>query len=156
MASPLLATNQGQQTMSTKAVISAILILSGLTFSLPGNTDEADSSPVAIIEVSSAQAYVSEQQDALILDVRTPAEYDLSHIPDALNLNVQDESFAETASKLDRDKTYIVHCTKNPADGRSSRALATLLELGFKNLYSLEGGYVAWKDANLPLIGTDE
>jgi rhodanese-related sulfurtransferase len=45
-----------------------------------------------------------------------------------------------------------VHCTKNPADGRSSRALATLRELGFSNLYSLEGGYVAWKEADLPLV----
>jgi rhodanese-related sulfurtransferase len=69
-----------------------------------------------------------------------------------VNLNVQDEAFEEMAAKLDRNKAYIVHCTKNPVDGRSSRALATLQELGFKNLYSLEGGYIAWKEADLPLI----
>ena len=49
------------------------------------------------------------------------------------------------------DKTYIVHCTKNPVGGRSGRALEKLQELGFKNLYSLEGGYIAWKEADLPL-----
>ena len=53
--------------------------------------------------------------------------------------------------QLDRDKTYIVHCTKNPDGGRSSRALQTMQELGFKNLYSLEGGYIAWQEAKLPL-----
>jgi rhodanese-related sulfurtransferase len=76
----------------------------------------------------------------------------MSHIPDAVNVDVQDAAFEDMAKSLDRDKAYIVHCTKNPADGRSSRALATLRELGFSNLYSLEGGYVAWKEADLPLV----
>jgi len=75
----------------------------------------------------------------------------MSHITGALNIDVRDDSFEQMASALDRDKTYIVHCTANPAGGRSSRALVTLRNLGFKNLYSLEGGYVAWKEAELPL-----
>jgi rhodanese-related sulfurtransferase len=33
--------------------------------------------------------------------------------------------------------------------------LETLQRLGFKHLYSLEGGYVAWKDAELPLTELD-
>ena len=138
--------------MSFKTVISMLLFLLIPLVAQAGKAEDADTNAIRTIEVKSANAYVGEQQDALILDVRTPAEYDLSHIPHAINLNVQDDSFAEMAAKLDRDKTYIVHCTKNPADGRSSRALATLQELGFKNLYSLEGGYVAWKDAKLPLV----
>jgi len=64
---------------------------------------------------------------------------------------VQDESFDDMVIALDPNKTYIVHCTKNPADGRSSRALETLRSLGFTHLYSLEGGYVAWTDAELPV-----
>jgi rhodanese-related sulfurtransferase len=103
------------------------------------------------IEVNAALDYVATHEDAIVIDVRTPAEYEMSHITDSVNVNVQDESFAEMAAALDPEKTYIVHCTKNPADGRSSRALETLRELGFRNLYSLEGGYVAWKEAELPL-----
>ena len=85
------------------------------------------------------------------MDVRTPVEYEMSHITGSVNVNVQDESFEDMVVALDPNKTYIVHCTKNPGDGRSSRALETLHSLGFKHLYSLEGGYVAWKDAELPL-----
>ena len=73
----------------------------------------------------------------------------------AINVNVQDDEFESMVANLDRDKTYVVHCTMNPGNGRSSRALETLQSLGFKNLYSLEGGYVAWKEAELPLSGAE-
>ncbi len=68
-----------------------------------------------------------------------------------MNVNVQDDDFASLVAGLDKDRTYLVHCTANPVDGRSSRAMETLQSLGFRNLYSLEGGYIAWKEAELPL-----
>ena len=78
----------------------------------------------------------------------------MSHITGSVNVDVQDESFEDLVAQLDPNKTYIVHCTKNPLGGRSSRALESMQKLGFKRLYSLEGGYVAWKDAELPLTET--
>ncbi len=110
-----------------------------------------DPPPVDGIDVHAAIELVAENENAIILDVRMPIEYETSHISGSVNVDVQDESFREMAAALDPDKTYIVHCTKNPAGGRSSRALDTLQELGFKNLYSLDGGYIAWKEADLPL-----
>ena len=103
------------------------------------------------ISVTAALDYVAQHEDAVILDVRTPVEYEQSHITGAINVDVQNEDFESLAAGLDRNKTYLVHCTRNPGNGRSSRALETLQSLGFTNLYSLEGGYVAWKDAALPL-----
>ena len=117
---------------------------------------DSDKATTEAIDVTTAQEYVATHEDAIVIDVRTPAEYDMSHITNSVNVNVQDESFAEMAAALDPEKTYIVHCTKNPADGRSSRALETLRELGFRNLYSLEGGYIAWKEAELPLTEADQ
>lgn len=103
------------------------------------------------IGVTAALDYVAQHEDAVILDVRTPMEYEQSHITGAINVDVQNDDFESLAGGLDRDKTYLVHCTRNPENGRSNRALETLQRLGFTNLYSLEGGYVAWKDASLPL-----
>lgn len=103
------------------------------------------------IEVYAANEFVSEHDDAVILDVRTPIEFEMSHISGAVNVDVQDESFEDMVAQLDPNKRYIVHCTKNPKGGRSGRALESMQKLGFKHLYSLEGGYVAWKDADLPL-----
>jgi len=106
---------------------------------------------VKTIDVGAARDYVAEHADAIIVDVRTPAEFEMSHIPGAINVDVQDDNFAALVQQLDKDKTYVVHCTKNPAGGRSSRALETLQQLGFRNLYNLEGGYIAWQEAALPL-----
>ena len=137
--------------MKEKSSFSGLLILASLfAVSLAQANDDIQDS-VTAIEVNAAQAFVAQHENAVILDVRTSAEYEMSHITGAVNINVQDESFENRVDALDPGKTYIVHCTKNPADGRSSRALETLQSLGFKHLYSLEGGYVAWENAELPL-----
>jgi rhodanese-related sulfurtransferase len=112
--------------------------------------DDVQNSATAI-EVSAANEFVSEYDDVVIVDVRTPIEFEMSHISGAVNVDVQDESFEDMVAQLDPNKRYIVHCTKNPKGGRSGRALESMQKLGFKHLYSLEGGYVAWKDADLPL-----
>ncbi len=137
--------------MKEKSSFSGLFILASLfAVSLAQASDDVQDS-VTAIEVDAAQEFVAQHENAVILDVRTSAEYEMSHITGAVNINVQDDSFENRVDALDPDKTYIVHCTKNPAGGRSSRALDTLKGLGFKHLYSLEGGYVAWKDAELPL-----
>jgi len=137
--------------MKEKSSFSRLLILASLfAASLPQANDDVQDS-VAAIDVNAAKEFVAQNENAIIMDVRTPIEYEMSHITGSVNVNVQDESFENMVIALDPNKTYIVHCTKNPGDGRSSRALETLQSLGFKHLYSLEGGYVAWKDAELPL-----
>ncbi len=137
--------------MKEKSSFSGLLILASLFAAslLQANDDVQDS--VTAIDVNAAKEFVARNENAVIMDVRTPIEYEISHITGSVNVNVQDESFENMVIALDPNKTYIVHCTKNPGDGRSSRALDTLKGLGFKHLYSLEGGYVAWKDAELPL-----
>jgi rhodanese-related sulfurtransferase len=136
------------------------IIASGLCLSvavLVATTTIADDQiAIAGIEVHAAVDLVAENENAIILDVRMPIEYETSHISGSVNVDVQDESFRDMAAALDPAKTYIVHCTKNPAGGRSSRALETLQELGFENLYSLDGGYIAWKDADLPLTESSD
>ncbi len=137
--------------MTEKSSFSGLLILASLlAVSLVQANDDVQGS-VTAIEVNAAREFVARHENAVIMDVRTPVEYEMSHITGSVNVNVQDESFESMVVALDPNKTYIVHCTKNPAGGRSSRALETLKSLGFKHLYSLEGGYVAWEDAELPL-----
>ncbi len=137
--------------MKEKLSLSTLLILVGLFATSTAHADDDGQDSVRTIEVNAAKNYVARHENAVIIDVRTPVEYKMSHITGAVNVNVQDESFEDMIVALDPNKTYIVHCTKNPADGRSSRALKTLQSLGFKHVYGLEGGYVAWKNAELPL-----
>ncbi len=142
--------------MKENSSFSGLLIIAGLLAVSLAEADDDGQVSVTTIEVSAAKDFVARHENAVIMDVRTPVEYEMSHVTGAVNVNVQDESFQDMVAALDPNKTYIVHCTKNPAGGRSSRALETLQRLGFKNLYSLEGGYVAWKDAELPLTETSD
>jgi rhodanese-related sulfurtransferase len=137
--------------MKENSTLSGLLMLVSLLGASLAQANDDPQDSVTVIEVNDARQFVARHESAVIIDVRTPVEYEMSHITGSVNVNVQDESFENMVIALDPTKTYIVHCTKNPADGRSSRALKTLKSLGFKHLYSLEGGYVAWKDAELPL-----
>jgi len=103
------------------------------------------------IEVKAANDFVTEHEDAVILDVRTRSEFEESHISGAVNVPVQDDSFEDMVAKMDPNKKYIVHCSANHYVGRTNSALKSMQNLGFTNLYSLKGGYDAWKDAGLPL-----
>ena len=137
--------------MENRFSFSGLLILASLiTLSLAQANDDSNNSTTAI-KVNAVSGFLAHREDVVILDVRTPIEYEMSHITGSVNVDVGDDSFDARVATLDSNKTYIVHCTKNPAGGRSSRALETLKNLGFKHLYSLEGGYIAWKDAELPL-----
>jgi phage shock protein E len=140
--------------MKEKFSFSGLLILASLLAVSLAQADGDSQDSVTTIEANAAKDFVARHDNAVIMDVRTPVEYEMSHISGSVNVNVQDEFFEDMVAALDPSKTYIVHCTKNPADGRSSRALETLKSFGFKHLYSLEGGYVAWKDAELPLTET--
>jgi rhodanese-related sulfurtransferase len=84
----------------------------------------------------------------VVLDVRTPEEYNAGHIAGATNIDFNADDFQQKIGKLDKDKTYLVHCA---AGGRSARACNHLGKLNFPNLYNLEGGMTAWQKAGKPV-----
>ena len=79
-----------------------------------------------------------------LLDVRTPEEYQSGHIAGATNLNFYDDNFAQQIRKLDKTKPVMVYCAKG---GRSASAAEQLSQNGFPQVYDLEGGITAWKEA---------
>ena len=84
----------------------------------------------------------------VVLDVRTSGEFTGGHIAGAINIDFLAGDFAEKAAKLDRSKTYLVHCASG---GRSTRCLPQLGKLGFTNLVHLDGGFKAWQSAGNPV-----
>jgi len=79
-----------------------------------------------------------------VVDVRTRKEFDAGHIPEAVNIDVNSPDFQEKVAKLDKSKTYLVHCASG---GRSVTACKKLAPAGFEHLVNLEGGYKAWEKA---------
>lgn len=84
----------------------------------------------------------------VVLDVRTAEEFKAGHIAGAVNVDFMDDKFAGEAGKLDKDKTYVVHCQ---GGGRSGRSLDTLKKLGFKSIVHLDGGMNGWEKEKLPV-----
>lgn len=87
---------------------------------------------------------INKTQNAQILDVRTPEEYASGHIDNAKNINWLNNNFVVNAEKLDKSKPIFVYCKSG---GRSSKAAAKLAELGFTNIYELQGGILKWNAA---------
>jgi len=82
--------------------------------------------------------------NAVVLDVRTKKEFEAGHIPGATNIDVNAPDFEQKVSKLDKNKTYLVHCA---AGRRSAKAAGRMAELKFHDVVNLEGGYTAWQKA---------
>ncbi|MFS4456457.1 rhodanese-like domain-containing protein [Maribacter sp. 2304DJ31-5] len=79
--------------------------------------------------------------NGIVIDVRTPEEFEQGHLDNAININWFDTNFARQCNTLDKDKIIYVYCKKG---GRSAEAQKKLISLGFK-VIDLEGGYDAIK-----------
>ena len=80
---------------------------------------------------------MSEDTEAICLDARTKEEYDMGHIPTAVNINYLSPTLAEELEQLDPKKHYYVYCRTSR---RSLRISIILKNLGFEELYHLEDG----------------
>lgn len=87
-----------------------------------------------------------ENKPVQLLDVRTEMEYDLGKIDGSTLINVQSSDFEELAAqKVNLDEPIYLYCRS----GMRSQIAAKLLEnIGAKEIYDLQGGYVAWIQNN--------
>ena len=81
--------------------------------------------------------------DIQIVDIRDAASFASGHVEGAINLN--NENLASFVAEVDMDQPLIVGCYH----GISSQGAAEyLVEQGFDDVYSLDGGYQAWHQAH--------
>ena len=102
----------------------------------------------AIHVKADAAAKLVAEKKVMVLDVRTPAEYQEQHIAGARNIDFNGGDFEAQLQALDKKQPWLVHCRSG---GRSGKALATLKKIGFETIYHLDGGILDWEDAGKPL-----
>ncbi len=90
---------------------------------------------------------MSGKKKAMVVDVRTPEEVSEGHLAGALNINFLGENFANEIQNLNKKKTYLLYCRSG---SRTRKAADLMQKSGFKNVYMLEGGITAWKEAGKP------
>ncbi|MBZ4683287.1 MAG: hypothetical protein PWP46_658 [Fusobacteriaceae bacterium] len=64
----------------------------------------------------------------IVLDVRTPEEYNNGHVANSINIDFYSNKFVENIKKLDRNKKYILYCRSG---NRSGRTMYLMKELEF-------------------------
>lgn len=88
------------------------------------------------------RSQLKEDQNAIILDVRTADEVADGIIPNAIHIDIyKGQGFVYEVDKLDKNKNYYVYCK---AGGRSSQACQIMNQLDFKNTFNLLGGIMEW------------
>ncbi len=77
---------------------------------------------------------------SVMIDVRRPDEYAEEYIEGAINMNYLDRDLADQIEALDNTKNYYIYCRTGR---RSLRVCVIMRNLGFQEVYNLEGGIVS-------------
>jgi rhodanese-related sulfurtransferase len=86
---------------------------------------------------------LEDDNNSVVLDVRTQEEIDLGMIPNSIHIDIyKGQGFIYKLEELDKAKSYFVYCRSG---ARSGQACAIMNQLGFANAYNLVGGINEWK-----------
>ena len=92
---------------------------------------------------------MNNHDDALIIDLRTVADYKGGHIKGAKNSPLSDFAKGVESYSSYKDKQVLVYCNSG---NTATRAIKLLKKAGFEKISNLDGGIAAWKEANMPLV----
>ena len=100
------------------------------------------------VTVEEADKLIAGIPELIVLDVRTPEEFEHEHIKGAVNVNLFDSNFLKLVSDLDQSKPLLVHC----ASGRRSVSALTKMagKTKFPAIYHMHDGFNGWKNAKKP------
>ncbi len=137
-----------------KLIIGFMVVVLAAAFAGCANEPTNTATGQIIEEISAAEAYAMVQSnvgkaDFVILDVRTPSEFAAGHLAGAIMIDFNAGNFRAEVDKLDKDKRYLVYCRTS---NRSGQAVAVMKDLGFKEVYDMDGGIVAWEAAGYPTV----
>ncbi|APD84658.1 thiosulfate sulfurtransferase GlpE [Alteromonas marina] len=83
------------------------------------------------------------QGDVAIVDIRDPQSFANGHMPNASPLN--NDNFAAFIEQTPKDKPVVVVCYHGVSSQQAAQVIA---QQGFETVYSMDGGFEAWRLAN--------
>src|SRR5690606_15549392 len=107
-----------------------------------GQTNKTEPSEIIKLSATEFQEKITTTPNAIVVDVRTPQEFEKGHIKDALNLNWNGSEFASQLATLDKTEPIFVYCLSG---ARSGNATAKMKSDGFTQIYVMPGGIMEWR-----------
>lgn len=93
------------------------------------------------ISQKEAKRIIDNEQDYIIVDVRRPDEFEIEHIPNAINVPLEDIEDIAEEELPNKNKLLLVYCRS----GRRSKMAAGILEtIGYTNIKEF-GGILDWE-----------
>ncbi|HET54986.1 MAG TPA: rhodanese-like domain-containing protein [Ignavibacteria bacterium] len=96
---------------------------------------------VVDLDSSTFEKQVKEDNDAVLIDVRTKGEHEEARIPNSKLIDIMDPMFLDKIDELDKEKSYYLYCRSG---NRSYHAGRAMIQRGFTKVYNLEPGIIGW------------
>ena len=128
-------------------VLTALILVAAVVFLTGDDAESAtDGQIVALMSPDEyEQQFLEPAAGHLLLDVRTPEEFNSGHIPGAVNISV--ESLSSRLSEVPDDQPIVVYCRSG---NRSATASQILADAGYSEVYDM-GGIITWVDQGRPI-----
>lgn len=84
-----------------------------------------------------------------ILDIRPKEEYEVEHVPGAVNLDYDGHEFQKKVEVMDKNADYLIYCESGV---RGGYFMSKMKESGFKSASNILGGFAGWKISKLPTV----
>ncbi len=127
----------------------AIAIVLGALVATVAFAEDPESTKVPSISATELHARRESGAAPVVIDVRTPNEYALGHIPGAINIPF--DQVAQRIAEIETPQGVALYCMVGP---RARKGESALLAAGYEKVFHLEGGLAAWQAAGLPVEGT--
>lgn len=122
--------------------LALFVFVSILTLAACGSSDtsreNSDGKLYEDVSVKQAKELI-DNDEVVVIDVRTQGEYDEGHIPNATL--IPEDEIDNKMEKLDKDASYLMVCRSG---NRSSNASEMLAKNGFKHIKNMKGGMNEW------------
>jgi phage shock protein E len=112
------------------------------------SSDTTTQSIELVSPTDAAQVIADDPAGLVVLDIRTPQEFNEARLADAVMVDFYAEDFAAQLGTLDKDVPYVMYCNSG---NRSSEAVKTMKDLGFVEVYEIDGGIVNWYEQDFPI-----
>jgi len=109
----------------------------------------AEGTAVTVPEILPHDAFLRQQNGALLVDVREDEERAQGMAKGALGVPMAALQASPAAYLPDRDAPVLLICRSGQ---RSKRVAASLLEQGYTNVHSVAGGTLRWQEKGLPMV----